>query len=383
MTCGLLWWWWWCHRPQPPKPQPCPPKPPPPCPDPCFLPGTMLATDQRDKSIEQFKVGDLIKTYDWRTNSSFYKPVIWVGKRQAKIDRSLPDDQAGYPVRILANAFSTGLPYKDMLVTAEHCLFFNNSFVPARMLINGRSIFYDKSFSAYEYYHIETQEHSVIVADGTLTESYLNTGNHASFQQEGKIVSLPNQTRPKTWEDDAAAPLIVDRDKVEPLHAQFTNKAIEAGIESKIAEPELTHDPDLHLITESGHVIRKIREKDGSIVFMVPPDVSTVRLVSRVSRPVDTIGPYVDDRRQLGVLVSDITFFEGGKTRSITEHLKNPDLTGWNPSEQDTSRWSSGNAVLPLGPRRPRSIGMLAVKVLTSGPYLIEQEPEHAAPVRA
>ena len=367
MTIGLL-WWLWCHRR-------------PPCP--CFLPGTMLATDQRDKAVEQFQVGDLIKTYDWKTNSSYYKPVVWVGKQRAEIDRNLPDDRAGYHVRILANAFSTGLPYKDMLVTAEHCLFFNGGFVPVRMLINGRSIFYDKSFSAYEYYHIETQEHSVIVADGTLTESYLNTGNHASFQQEGKIVSLPNQTRPKTWEDDAAAPLIVDRDKVEPLHAQFTNKAIEAGIESKIAEPELTHDPDLHLITESGHVIRKIREKDGSIVFMVPPDVSTVRLVSRVSRPVDTIGPYVDDRRQLGVLVSDITFFEGGKTRSITEHLKNPDLTGWNPSEQDTSRWSSGNAVLPLGPRRPRSIGMLAVKVLTSGPYLIEQEPEHAAPVRA
>lgn len=343
----------------------------------------MLATDQRDRPIEQFQVGDLIKVYDWKSNSSFYKPVVWIGKQHAEIDRTLPDDKAGYPVRILANAFSTGLPYKDLLVTAEHCLFFNGSFVPARMLINGRSIFYDKSFAAYDYYHIETQEHAVIIADGTLTESYLNTGDHASFQQEGKVVSLPNQTRPKTWDGDAAAPLVVDRDKVEPLHAQFTNRAIDAGIESKIAEPELTNDPDLHLITESGHVIRKIREKDGNTVFMVPPEVSTVKLVSRVSRPVDTIGPYVDDRRQLGVLLGDITFFEGGKTRSITEHLKNAELAGWNPLEHETSRWSGGNAVLPLGQRRPRGIGMLAIKVLASGPYLVEKEPEQVTSFRA
>ena len=343
----------------------------------------MLATDQRDRPIEQFQVGDLIKVYDWRSNSSFYRPVVWIGKQRVDINRSLPDDSAGYPVRILANAFSTGLPYKDLLVTAEHCMFFNGSFVPVRMLINGRSIFYDKSFTAYDYYHIETQDHSVIIADGTLTESYLNTGNHASFQQEGKVVSLPNQSRPKTWEGDAAAPLVVDREKVEPLHAQFTARAVQAGIESKIAVPELTHDPDLHLLTESGHVIRKIREKDGNIVFMVPPEVSTVRLISRVSRPVDTIGPYVDDRRPLGVLISDITFFEGGKTRNITEHLKNADLPGWNPSEGGPSRWTSGNASLPLGQRRPRGIGMLAVKVLASGPYLIEKEPEQAASFRA
>lgn len=343
----------------------------------------MLSTDQRDRPVEQFQTGDLIKAYDWQTNTSVYRPVVWVGKQRAEVNRNMPDDTAGYPVRIMANAFGIGVPYKDLLVTAEHCMFFNGSFVPARMLINGRSIFYDKSFSAYDYYHVETQDHAVLVADGALTESYLNTGNHASFQQEGKVVTLPNQSSLKTWEHDAAAPLVVDRDKVEPLHAQFAARAIEAGIESKIPVPELTRDSDLHLITESGHVIRKIREKDGNIVFMVPPDVATVRLVSRVSRPVDAIGPYVDDRRQLGVLVGDITFFEGGKTRNITEHLKNAELEGWNPLEHEVSRWTSGDSTLPLGQRRPRGIGMLAVKVLASGPYVIEAEPEVVTSFRA
>ncbi|WP_035367102.1 Hint domain-containing protein, partial [Acetobacter pasteurianus] len=73
-----------------------------------------------------------------------------------------------------------------MLITAEHCLFFEGKFVPVRMLVNGVSIFYDKSITSYDYYHVETDQHSVITADGMLTESYLDTGNRRAFRQEGK-----------------------------------------------------------------------------------------------------------------------------------------------------------------------------------------------------
>ncbi|PHY94849.1 hypothetical protein CSR02_04105, partial [Acetobacter pomorum] len=102
--------------------------------------------------------------------------VIWVGKAHATVRPELTDDEAGWPVRILKDAIADGVPYKDMLITAEHCMFFKGKLVPVRMLVNGVSIFYDKSITSYDYYHVETEQHSVITADGMLTESYLDTG---------------------------------------------------------------------------------------------------------------------------------------------------------------------------------------------------------------
>lgn len=74
-------------------------------------------------------------------------------------------------MRILKDTFKPGVPKKDLLITPEHCLFIDGHFIPARMLINGRSIYYDYSMTTYEYYHIETEDHSIIWADGMMTKA--------------------------------------------------------------------------------------------------------------------------------------------------------------------------------------------------------------------
>ncbi|TCS30744.1 Hint domain-containing protein, partial [Acidomonas methanolica] len=153
----------------------------------CFLAGSMIRTPGGDVTVEDIRIGDEVTAFDWRDNAEIARKVVWVGNRKTTVRPALPDDEAGYPVRILKDAIADGVPFKDMLITAEHCLFFENRFVPVRMLVNGHSIFYDKSFSSYEYYHIETDTHSVIWADGMLTESYLDTGNRSSFAQHGKL----------------------------------------------------------------------------------------------------------------------------------------------------------------------------------------------------
>lgn len=154
------------------------------------------------KAVEDLSVGDEIIAYV--DGVATPRRVIWAGQAHCTVRPGLPDDQAGYPVRILKDAIADGVPFKDMLITAEHCLFFDGKFVPARMLVNGRSIFFDKSITSYDYYHIETEEHSVIMADGMLTESYLDTGNRRSFSQKGKVLSIGGN-RNLTW-DDAAVP---------------------------------------------------------------------------------------------------------------------------------------------------------------------------------
>lgn len=334
----------------------------------CFLSGSMISTPDGDVAVEDINIGDEITTFDWKNGQDIVRPVVWVGKTHVNVRHGVPDDMSGYPIRILKDAISAGVPYKDMLITAEHSLFFDGKFVPARMLVNGRSIFYDKSITSYDYYHVETEQHSVITADGMLTESYLDTGNRHTFRQEGSVVAF-TPSRNLTW-DDAAAPLGVSREFAEPLFRQAEARAEAAGIAQKESAFELTDDVNLHLVTDTGAVIRQAREHNGSVVFMIPTGVRSVRIVSNASRPSDVIGPFVDDRRYFGVAVGDITLFEAGRNHAVTAHLTEKELDGWNTLEWEDTRWTSGNALLPLGERHPNSVALLAIQIKKAGPYL-------------
>ncbi|KAA8414850.1 Hint domain-containing protein, partial [Acetobacter sp. DmW_125131] len=259
----------------------------------CFLPGSLISTPHGTKAVEELSVDDEIIAYV--DGVAIPRRVTWTGQAHCNVRAHLPDDEAGYPVRILKDAIADGVPFKDMLITAEHCLFFDGQFVPARMLVNGRSIFFDKSITSYDYYHIETEAHSVIMADGMLTESYLDTGNRRAFSQKGNVVSI-GSTSNLTW-DDAAAPLTVSREAVEPLFRQIENRADKAGFAIHTEARPLTNESNLHLTTDTGAIIRPARHNNGRVMFMIPDGVESVRIVSNASRPCDVIGPFVDDRR--------------------------------------------------------------------------------------
>ncbi|MBS1102357.1 Hint domain-containing protein [Gluconobacter sp. Dm-62] len=338
----------------------------------CFLAGSMIRTPEGDVAVETLRLGSTVLAFV--NGEAVERTVTWAGRARMVAKPGLSDAESGYPVRILKNALAEGVPYKDMLVTPEHCLFLKGGFVPARMLVNGRSVIYDRNMPAYDYFHVETAEHSVIMADGMLTESYLDTGNRHTFRQSGTVVSLGGRAR--TWNDDAAAPLTVSRDVVEPIFRVIEARAIEAGLESGIEAPVLTEDSGLHLVANTGQTIHQVREANGRMMFMIPSDVTDVRLVSRTSRPSETVGPFVDDRRHLGVLVGEVTLFDSGNTIRIDQHLTDANICGWDVLEDTAVRWTNGNATLPLTARQPNSFGMLAIQVLASGPYLLTSEGE-------
>ncbi|QHM91887.1 Hint domain-containing protein [Acetobacter pasteurianus] len=339
----------------------------------CFLAGSMIRTPHGDVNVEDIRMGDEVIAYV--DGQQITRKVTWAGKAHGTVRPDLADDEAGYPVRILKDAIATGVPYKDMLITPEHCLFFDGKFVPARMLVNGVSVFYDKSITSYDYYHVETEQHSVIVADGMLTESYLDTGNRQAFRQEGSVVRLCGASR--SWEDDAAAPLCVEQAFVEPIFRAIENRAGNVeGAQVATVSPQLTTDPDLYLITETGQIIRNARVCGKNVMFMLPAGVKNVQIVSRVSRPSDAVGPFLDDRRKLGVLIGKITLLDGNKMRDVTSHLEGSDLTGWYAQDQASNRWTNGKALLPLDNRQPYSFGMLSVEVLAAGPYVMACESQ-------
>ncbi|WP_408740376.1 Hint domain-containing protein [Acetobacter senegalensis] len=340
----------------------------------CFLSDSMIRTPEGDVAVQDIQVGDSVVAYV--DGQQQVRKVVWAGKTHVAVKAGLPDDEAGYPVRILKDALAEGVPYKDMLVTPEHCLFFNGLFTPVRMLVNGASIFYDHSITSYDYYHIETEQHSVIVADGVMTESYLDTGNRGSFRQEGTVVSLNagSHKTVRTWAEDAAAPLVVAQPVVEPIFRKIEARAKHAGIEAVTPTRVVTNNADVHLVTESGAIIRKAREQNGKVFFMLPPGIDRVWLVSRTSRPADTIGPFVDDRRQLGVLVSNMSLQEGvGAARNLENIMQDANLQGWHGVDAGRSaRWTAGHAEIPLVERTPGALAMLSVQIIAAGPYVLE-----------
>lgn len=342
----------------------------------CFLSGSLIKMLDGEQLIEDIRIGDEIMTFDYASNQEVASRVKWVGNKKATVKPWLSDDEAGYPVRIVKDAVADGVPHEDLLITAEHCLFFDGQFIPVRMLVNGSTIFYDHSITEYTYYHIETEKHSVITANGMLTESYLDTGNRHSFKQDGDFVLFSKPLATKSWEQDSCHPLTVERSVVEPIYHQINDRAMAMGKRIVASHKTLTNDSKLHLITPLGQEIYAFSETNGKYLFNIPAGIDTVYIASRVSRLCDTIGPFIDNRHSLGIEIADILMMTTNRVYKITDHLFKSNLSGWHALEKKaSSRWTKGYAILALT-HKNTSDRVLSLHIVSSNAYFIEEENE-------
>jgi hypothetical protein len=186
-------------------------------------------------------------------------------------------------------------------------------------------------------------------------------------------------TPAKNYEMHAAAPLGTERAIVEPLYHSLESRAIALGMGSnQIALPR-SEDPDLRLLTEDGTILRPIYTRGRQIIFALSGPCAAVTILSRTARPCDVIGPFLDDRRSLGVLVGQVSITRGVDRRSITSHL-DPAAPGWAGVENEPCRWTQGGARLLLEHMAPGP-ATLEIEILAGGPYAVD--PEHPALGRA
>ncbi|GAN59387.1 hypothetical protein ACI01nite_23330 [Acetobacter cibinongensis] len=323
----------------------------------CFAEGTLLMTPDGEAAVETLVPGTLVMT------PKGPMAVKWLGHRFITVS-SQPVPEENWLVRIRAGALADGIPSRDLLVTQEHCMVFEGKLVPARMLVNGVSVLIDRTINSYTYYHVELDRHEAVWAENALTESYLDTGNRDQFENHS-VTALFGGSKAGGSE---TLPLETSRAFVEPIHARIALRAA-----SVAPQPELTTDPDLKLVTNAGQVIRPMRQTNDRITFMIPANVTTVRLVSRTSRPSDAIGPFVDDRRDLGVLVGEVSLLTSRQTVALTTHLSEADLSGWHGLESSLYRWTSGNAELPLQDSATcgKEPSVLSLQIVSSGPYVL------------
>lgn len=322
----------------------------------CFAEGTLIATPDGNVAVEDLQVGTHINTL----NGSM--PLKWLGHRSITVGKQERPEE-NWLVRICASALADGVPARDLLVTQEHCMVFDGKLVPARMLVNNRSIIIDRSINAYTYYHVELETHAAIWAEGALTESYLDTGNRGQFENHTVIRLVPSREAGGS----ELLPLDTSRDFVEPIF-----RAIADRVGAVVSQAGLTDDADLHLITDAGVTIRPNRVNGQQYMFFLPENAEAVTIMSRTSRPSDIVGPFVDDRRDLGVLVGQIKLFSANVTTSIDAPFVHADLRGWHALEGAEYRWTDGAALLPVGCALKGELRMLTVQVCAQGPYRLE-----------
>lgn len=168
----------------------------PPKPSRCFLRGTRIRTANGDVAIEALAVGDMVCTVDGKE-----RPIKWIGRQviERRSDGTWKHDLA--PVRVARSALGPMVPENDLYLSPLHALYLDGVLVPARNLINGRTITQAAvDGDTIEYFHIQLASHDVILAEGAPAETLLTLSDPAS---DGWDATMLEQLPP---EDDRVTP---------------------------------------------------------------------------------------------------------------------------------------------------------------------------------
>ncbi|WP_435258060.1 Hint domain-containing protein [Thioclava sp. FR2] len=155
----------------------------------CFLTGTTISTPTGERKVEDLQIGDLILTA-----SGDAIPVKWVGHQSFRyniINLPLTTDRA--PICIAKGALGNGLPKADLYVTADHGMIIDDLLVNAGALVNGttiRRVMLSEMDATFTVYHIETEHHDVILANGAQAESFIDYIDRKTFDNYAEYAAL-------------------------------------------------------------------------------------------------------------------------------------------------------------------------------------------------
>jgi len=294
----------------------------------CFCKGTRILTEGGEVAVEDLKVGDLAITASGKA-----RPIRWLGRMILRVAANHKIEDIS-PVRIARDAFGEGLPVRDLYLSPGHCVAWNGVMIPVDVLKNGRTVAQELRESV-EYWHVELDEHDVLLAEGLPCESYLNTGGAISFVNGLEFREI--SSKPRHW-SETCLPYTASGPTVEKTKAELLDRA------QKLRH-SLTSDPDLHIVAD-GRRVEAIPLGQKRLLFVLPAGQKSVSLHSRTFAPADT-DPASGDRRMLGACI-------------MRMQIDGDDLPldavadGWHELEQSGAikwRWTDGRTPLPANAR--------------------------------
>ncbi|MCC1495125.1 Hint domain-containing protein, partial [Cognatishimia sp. F0-27] len=157
----------------------------------CFAAGTLILTPRGERQVEELVMGDQISTADGKTVA-----VKWIGRQS--VHKLFTPAERFVPVRVTAGALDNDLPHTDLVITADHALIIDDLAINAGALVNGTTIAYEPIDTLPEritYYHIETEDHDVILANGAPAETYVDYVQRRVFDNYQEYVDLYGEER--------------------------------------------------------------------------------------------------------------------------------------------------------------------------------------------
>ena len=158
----------------------------------CFMQGTLVRTPSGEMAVETLNRGDLVITADGRTVM-----VDWLGVQT--ISLKFADKLRVLPIRIKTGALAENIPSRDLLVSPDHAIFIDGALIQAGALVNGTSIVREMNVpTTFTYYHVEVEDHSLILAENTPAETFVdnidrlhfdNWAEHEALYPEGKPIN--------------------------------------------------------------------------------------------------------------------------------------------------------------------------------------------------
>ena len=157
----------------------------------CFLTGTHIATPEGETRVEELKIDDEILTAGGEAIA-----IKWIGVKRVYTAFRPPERLR--PVRVSAGALGDGLPKRDLRLTADHALVVDGLLINAGALVNGAGIDWastEEMGEFYTVYHIETENHEEILAEGTPAETYIDYIGRSHFHNYSEYVALYGEER--------------------------------------------------------------------------------------------------------------------------------------------------------------------------------------------
>jgi hypothetical protein len=249
----------------------------------CFAQGTLIAAALGDVAVEDLAVGADIRLAD-----GGMQRVVWVGHRRVDCRRH-PYPETVWPVQVSAGAFAPGVPGRALYLSPEHAVFCDGILIPIKCLINGTSIL-QMPCDAVTYWHVELEQHDVLMAEGLPCESYLDTGTRRSFANGGSLVQMHADFGGGTnceavWEAMACAPLRIEGSAVNRVVARLRRRTRELGFVNRNQKGRSSAVPRRKLTSDLAKLIQPAwylaETRMSRLLVSMPPHITPITAVLR------------------------------------------------------------------------------------------------------
>ena len=156
----------------------------------CFMPGSMIRTPSGETAVELLQSGDVVITVGGKA-----KRVSWIGRQT--VSTRFADPLRVLPIRIRANALGDNMPSRDLLLSPDHAILVDGILVQAGALVNGTSIVRETDVpETFAYYHVELDDHSLILAENTPAETFIDNVDRLAFDNWAEYEALYPEGKP-------------------------------------------------------------------------------------------------------------------------------------------------------------------------------------------